>query len=225
MTKTYTIEYNAATTEPNNIQKDGNPYLCLNAVVNKRNVTVKGGVMKWKAIRAELDTMNESLANHKGDTPFKYPLTLQQKGFIVSEPMLDMFNHFKADIDAYIEKYFKPPARECVTEPTKKEELFGLDVIQYLLIPTYPKNDWDHGEGFGAWKLTPKAAKFWCNGAFPDQDPYEVIQKWMEENPETTLTLDLVAQDGHKYQRSLDHYQQMAFINYFNNIMRWGMNA
>lgn len=170
------LEFTEAVELPNKQNPEKEPWLSLGYKSGKKTDKFTFGQKKAKAFLDNLTAMNDALSKHNPETDgfFEYALILNEgtayaQQIIITEPKLRLINHYKGDIEAYLERH--PVAvftRKAIEKPFVSKEVVGIDYVQVLHLPCYPKKETDEGEGLIEMRVTQKSAKFIMEKAFKD---------------------------------------------------------
>lgn len=162
------MNYTKATEVPNTKSTDPNaaPLLALGFVSSDgKELSRKLGVRKYMDIlsvlddiKAEIDAFNPEKGIFRKEVKFHEGEKYGQWSLVFSRGLYELFNHYRADIQTYIDKYYVPyvPAgREAITEPfSEMVETDNLDIKWKLLVPCYDKRETDTGEGLIPWAVS-----------------------------------------------------------------------
>lgn len=170
------LEFTEAVELPNKQNPEKAPWLALGYQAGKRVDRFTFGQKKAKAFLDNLDAMNEAFNIHNPETDgfFEYAISLNAgtefaQQMIITEPKLQLINHYKKDIAAYLDRHpIATFSRKAIQAPFVSKEVIGLDYVQVLHLPCFQPREGDEGEGLIEKRVTQKSAKFIMERAFKD---------------------------------------------------------
>lgn len=232
------LTFTEAKEVPNKTNPDKEPWLSLGCQSGKRTLDFTFGAKKAYAILSELDDMNKAYADFKADAAnaeelFEYNVTLNagtkwETPFQITEPKLELINHYRADIEKYLEQHpFTPFKRVAIAEPSVTTEVVGIDYCKVLHLPCYAKSEHDEGEGLIEKRITQKSARFIIEKAFKTSEygsSFAAFKVGIEKNLDK-LTDNYKTQSGEVKPIDYSLEEMKCYVKYKSELMEFAMSG
>lgn len=214
------IEFIKSAEIPNKFNEGGAPLLALYYSLGKKEVEWSFGSSKAKKFLKVLgDNWDDYLA-HK-DELWKVDVDFGIEGakpFEMNRTRIQVLNHFKSDVEAYIKKYYVPAV--AISEPRIEiiENKVTGDYVPTLLLPCYEKKPEDEGEGKIPRKFTQKDCKYLFDADATGITMKDIRAHVKGDNKDKPLSKKVTSRDGRELTFTLSP-EEIACILEYKNVL------